>query len=64
MPIQPWWWVISGIYVRIKVGKVWTLQAAIMSTIQFEIPDEILISLKETPDRLSKELWLLGAIMD
>jgi hypothetical protein len=33
-----------------------------MSTIQFEIPDEILISLKETPDRLSKELCLLGAI--
>jgi predicted HTH domain antitoxin len=33
-----------------------------MSTIQFEIPDEILISLKETPDRLSKELCLFGAI--
>ncbi|ELR96638.1 hypothetical protein [Gloeocapsa sp. PCC 73106] len=31
-----------------------------MSTISLEIPEEILISLKETPENLSKELNILG----
>ncbi|NJR67466.1 MAG: UPF0175 family protein [Synechococcales cyanobacterium CRU_2_2] len=33
-----------------------------MSTIQITIPEEILISLKETPDNLSRELCLLAAV--
>ena len=33
-----------------------------MSTIQITIPEEVLISLKETPDNLSRELCLLAAI--
>jgi predicted HTH domain antitoxin len=33
-----------------------------MSAIQFEVPEEVLISLKETPDSLSRELPILAAV--
>jgi predicted HTH domain antitoxin len=33
-----------------------------MSTISLEIPEEVLISLKETPETLQKELPLLAAV--
>lgn len=33
-----------------------------MSRIQIDIPEEILISLKQTPDSLSRELCLLAAV--
>ncbi len=33
-----------------------------MSTISLEIPEEVLISLKETPETLQKELPLLAAL--
>lgn len=33
-----------------------------MTTVQITIPEEVLISLKETPDGLSRELCLLAAI--
>jgi predicted HTH domain antitoxin len=33
-----------------------------MSTIQIEIPDEVLISLKETAETLSRELSILAAV--
>lgn len=33
-----------------------------MSRIQIDIPEEILISLKQTPDALSREMCLLAAI--
>jgi predicted HTH domain antitoxin len=33
-----------------------------MSTIQIEIPEEILISLKETPETISRELSILAAV--
>jgi predicted HTH domain antitoxin len=33
-----------------------------MSSIQIEIPEEVLISLKQTPDGLSRELCLLAAV--
>lgn len=33
-----------------------------MSTIQITIPEEVLISLKGTPDGLSRELCLLAAV--
>jgi predicted HTH domain antitoxin len=33
-----------------------------MSTVTIEIPEEILISLKETPETLSRELRILAAV--
>ncbi len=33
-----------------------------MSTVQLEIPEEVLISLKETPETIAKELQLLAAV--
>ncbi|MDY7013284.1 MAG: UPF0175 family protein [Cyanobacteriota bacterium] len=33
-----------------------------MSTVQLEIPEEVLLSLKETPERMVKQLQLLAAI--
>ncbi len=33
-----------------------------MTAIQLNIPDEILISLKETPENLSRELCILAAV--
>ena len=33
-----------------------------MSTLSLEIPEEILISLKETPENLSRELKILAAV--
>ncbi len=33
-----------------------------MSRIQIDIPEEVLISLKQTPDALSREMCLLAAI--
>jgi predicted HTH domain antitoxin len=33
-----------------------------MSTIQLDVPDEVLISLKETPDTISRELRILAAV--
>lgn len=33
-----------------------------MSTVQITIPEEVLISLKQTPDRLKNELCLLAAV--
>jgi predicted HTH domain antitoxin len=33
-----------------------------MSSIQINIPEEVLISLKQTPDALSRELCLLAAV--
>jgi predicted HTH domain antitoxin len=33
-----------------------------MSTIQIEIPEEVLISLKETPETISRELRILAAV--
>jgi predicted HTH domain antitoxin len=38
------------------------LLAIPMSTVQITIPEEVLISLKQTPDILSRELCLLAAI--
>jgi predicted HTH domain antitoxin len=34
----------------------------LMSTIQVEVPDEVLISLKETPDTLPREMRILTAV--
>ncbi len=33
-----------------------------MSTVQIEIPEEVLISLKETPETISRELRILAAV--
>lgn len=33
-----------------------------MSTVQLEIPEEVLISLKETPETIAKELQILAAV--
>ncbi|HEY9634257.1 MAG TPA: UPF0175 family protein [Coleofasciculaceae cyanobacterium] len=33
-----------------------------MSTVQIEIPEEVLISLKETPKTISRELRILAAV--
>lgn len=33
-----------------------------MSTVQIEVPEEILISLKETPESISRELSILAAV--
>lgn len=33
-----------------------------MTTIEIQIPDEVLISLKETPETLKKELRILAAV--
>jgi predicted HTH domain antitoxin len=33
-----------------------------MSTVQIEIPEEVLISLKETPETISRELRILVAV--
>ncbi|WP_071188451.1 UPF0175 family protein [Trichormus sp. NMC-1] len=33
-----------------------------MSTVSLEIPEEILISLKETPESLTKEIQILAAV--
>lgn len=33
-----------------------------MSTVQLQIPEEVLISLKETPDTIAKELQILAAV--
>ncbi|MFP5274019.1 UPF0175 family protein [Coleofasciculus sp.] len=33
-----------------------------MSTIQLDIPEEILISLKETPETIARELQILAAV--
>lgn len=33
-----------------------------MSTIQIEVPDEVLISLKETAETLSREMSILAAV--
>jgi predicted HTH domain antitoxin len=33
-----------------------------MSTVQIEVPEEILISLKETPETISRELSILAAV--
>jgi len=33
-----------------------------MSTIQLEVPEEVLVSLKETPETISRELKILAAI--
>jgi predicted HTH domain antitoxin len=33
-----------------------------MSSVQIEVPDEVLISLKETPETISRELSILAAV--
>ncbi|MFB2980465.1 UPF0175 family protein [Microseira sp. BLCC-F43] len=33
-----------------------------MSTVQLEIPEEVLISLKETPETIARELQILAAV--
>ncbi|MGB7439471.1 MAG: UPF0175 family protein [Coleofasciculaceae cyanobacterium] len=33
-----------------------------MSTVQIEVPEEVLISLKETPETISRELSILAAV--
>ncbi|MBC6479556.1 MAG: UPF0175 family protein [Hormoscilla sp. GM7CHS1pb] len=33
-----------------------------MTTIQLEVPEEVLISLKETPETIAKQLRLLAAV--
>ncbi|MEA5620971.1 UPF0175 family protein, partial [Cronbergia sp. UHCC 0137] len=33
-----------------------------MSTVSLEIPEEILISLKETPENLTREIQILAAV--
>ena len=33
-----------------------------MKVIQFELPDEILITLKETPEELTREIRMLAAV--
>lgn len=33
-----------------------------MSTVQIEVPEEVLISLKETPSSISRELSILAAV--
>ncbi len=38
------------------------LTSSAMSTVQITIPEEVLISLKQTPDRLKDELCLLAAV--
>jgi predicted HTH domain antitoxin len=38
------------------------LRAENMSTVQLEIPEEVLISLKETPETISRELRIAAAV--
>ncbi|MFB2971501.1 UPF0175 family protein [Aerosakkonema sp. BLCC-F183] len=33
-----------------------------MSTVQLEIPEEVLISLKETPETIAREMQILAAV--
>ncbi|MBE9158374.1 UPF0175 family protein [Nodosilinea sp. LEGE 06152] len=33
-----------------------------MSSVQIDVPDEVLISLKETPETISRELSILAAV--
>ena len=46
----------------IDIESILNSELSKMSTVQIEIPEEVLISLKETPETISRELRILAAV--